>query len=464
MLYHRGMKKIFSGSFIALVFLLCVSTPLYAHETTTETILITQDGFDPQELSIEQDTEVTFINNDTIEHWPASNPHPTHDVYPDFDPAKAIPPGKSWVFTFEKQGTWRYHDHLNPHLGGSIIVRNRHTESFFDDLFVWISDTVAKVVLVQQKKSDESNADINPSDFLVLKEKEQMRFLDLYIDKNGVGKAWQFVVNTFTKHPEYTRNAHEMAHLVGIRIYQKEGLKGIGICSAEFAFACYHGFTEQAFVESVSLLLLERACEKTGSINSGPWASCIHGIGHGVATHFNTTDLARALSFCKGIAQGSMYCFDGVFMEFATNAPPKVFQKVYADPLYPCDQLSKEYTAPCSRSQPRLLARFLNNTPAEIARICLHSSDKNIQYYCIDALGLDIGQQSGGNASQVISECRNMPTDDSYNQCVSAGAEEIVFQKLNGWKTASNQLCNLLSVQARSTCLDGIQDARRSYQ
>jgi len=61
----------------------------------------------------------------------ASNPHPIHDAYPTrggcisstFDSCKDIAPGQSWSFTFDVGGTWSYHDHLRPNVGGTIIVQ-----------------------------------------------------------------------------------------------------------------------------------------------------------------------------------------------------------------------------------------------------------------------------------------------------------------------------------------------------
>ena len=73
---------------------------------------------------------VTFINKDSVPHWPASGEHPTHQDYPEeggcigskFDACSGLKTGETYSFTFNEKGTWNYHDHLNSGLGGVIIV------------------------------------------------------------------------------------------------------------------------------------------------------------------------------------------------------------------------------------------------------------------------------------------------------------------------------------------------------
>ena len=88
----------------------------------TYTVEMAGDGFSPTSLSIKKGDTVTFKNVGSNSHWPASAPHPTHTVYPEFDPKSEVAPGQSWSFIFDKVGTWRYHDHLNSGETGVITV------------------------------------------------------------------------------------------------------------------------------------------------------------------------------------------------------------------------------------------------------------------------------------------------------------------------------------------------------
>lgn len=91
-------------------------------DSKTVYVTISASGFNPSDITVKKGQKVIFVNKDKKMHWPASNPHPTHYIYPEFDPKQPIPPGGSWEFVFQKVGTWLYHDHLNPETNGSITV------------------------------------------------------------------------------------------------------------------------------------------------------------------------------------------------------------------------------------------------------------------------------------------------------------------------------------------------------
>lgn len=84
--------------------------------------MITEDGFAPQTLQVKKGTYVRFVNKTDEWHWPASDIHPTHTLYSEFDPKQTIGPGEEWGFIFEKVGEWGMHDHLMPYVTGEIIV------------------------------------------------------------------------------------------------------------------------------------------------------------------------------------------------------------------------------------------------------------------------------------------------------------------------------------------------------
>ncbi len=103
----------------------------------SHTIDITSMGFSPATLEINNGDIVTFINRDSESHWPASDVHPSHTAYPGssiskcgsaeanriFDACKDLNEGERYSFTFNEIGPWRYHDHRNPGMRGTIVVR-----------------------------------------------------------------------------------------------------------------------------------------------------------------------------------------------------------------------------------------------------------------------------------------------------------------------------------------------------
>jgi len=88
------------------------------------TVEITDSGFNPATISVKKGTVVTWNNKDSAPHWVASDPHPVHNQLPGFDSVRKIAAGESYPFTFEKTGTFTYHDHLNPlKFKGTVIVK-----------------------------------------------------------------------------------------------------------------------------------------------------------------------------------------------------------------------------------------------------------------------------------------------------------------------------------------------------
>ena len=102
-----------------------LDTPLPPAPDATGAVTITMrdDGFDPSSVTIGVGQTVTFVNAGASDHWPASGIHPTHEIYPEFDPRRGIAPGSSWSFRFDRAGIWRFHDHLFANLTGTVTVQ-----------------------------------------------------------------------------------------------------------------------------------------------------------------------------------------------------------------------------------------------------------------------------------------------------------------------------------------------------
>ena len=98
-----------------------------------EVVMYTDKGFSPSTITIKQGTKVTFVNNTTNKMWVASDEHPTHTEYdgktktehcPDtlgtaFDQCAS---GSTYTFTFNKVGSFDYHNHSVASDGGKVIV------------------------------------------------------------------------------------------------------------------------------------------------------------------------------------------------------------------------------------------------------------------------------------------------------------------------------------------------------
>ena len=95
----------------------------------TDTTIVTYDnnGFSPESIEITKGTTVNFVNKSDMPLWVASDPHPEHTIYPEFDTIVAtngeMPElGQDFSFKFEKTGTWKYHSHTaSSHVDSTIV-------------------------------------------------------------------------------------------------------------------------------------------------------------------------------------------------------------------------------------------------------------------------------------------------------------------------------------------------------
>lgn len=282
--------------------------------------------------------------------------------------------------------------------------------------------------------------------------------------QQGVAAAWTYVSTTYAKQNTGSSEAHDLAHYAGKLIFEKNGLEGMTICTPDLAFGCYHGLLDVAFKKDLSKLNeAQEACEKLGDRGSGPVASCTHGIGHGVASYFKSTDLKAALKICDSLPENSpQYCYDGVFMEFSRDTLDSFYHP--NDPLYPCNAIDKEYVYACGRNLPAVLIDRFQRSFEDVAKICEKSKNSNLASSCYTALGFQAARSSTESIDKVIKLCETLSDKNFQYQCKSAAAGDLIFQNIAGWKIDSPAICDTLSEPQASACLSHINRIMTTYQ
>lgn len=100
------------------------------------TVTFTANGFSPKTVNVKKGDTVMFVNSSSEQMWVASNPHPIHSGYsgttvdqhcPDtqgvaFDECTAVGAGGTYSFTFQKVGSWGYHNHIDHGMTGTVVV------------------------------------------------------------------------------------------------------------------------------------------------------------------------------------------------------------------------------------------------------------------------------------------------------------------------------------------------------
>ena len=127
----------------ALVSVLCLpacgggggspTTPPAATPTPTPTpsaaatITITAAGIDSKQVQIPVGGRVAFVNNDSVPHEMASDPHPVHTDCPPLNEVGTLAPGRTGVSgPLNTARTCGFHDHGQPGnaaLRGTVVIK-----------------------------------------------------------------------------------------------------------------------------------------------------------------------------------------------------------------------------------------------------------------------------------------------------------------------------------------------------
>ncbi len=89
---------------------------------TMAKVRYTDKGFVPDKVEVPAGSMVEFVNESSDIMWVASIPHPAHTKLPTFDQFRGFKKGAIYRYAFDKKGTWEYHDHVKPSLGGEVNV------------------------------------------------------------------------------------------------------------------------------------------------------------------------------------------------------------------------------------------------------------------------------------------------------------------------------------------------------
>lgn len=272
------------------------------HEVT-----LTTEGFTPKNLQVKIGEKVRFTTTLHYPFWPASDLHPSHALYPEFDPEAPILPGGSWSFVFEKPGTWKYHDHLNPLHRGTVMVVGE-----------------GSALIVKTECEIEQNGEECWRELLA----ETAR-------TEGMDAAFDVFALLHDRESFFASNCHNHTHELGQVAYEefKAGRPPVFTEKASYCgYGYYHGFMESLLHDSGDADVARRFCEGTKAQieqGFGPQIeiACYHGIGHGSVEEGNLKKLMDAklfvvpgLALCDIVADTPLrkqVCADGAYNSLA---------------------------------------------------------------------------------------------------------------------------------------------------
>ena len=238
---------------------LLIQTQLFLPDVV---VVLTTEGFRPQKIFIKKGQAVVFKSDAGKEFWPASDSHPTHNLYPEFDPTHPIQPDKEWRFVFEKAGVWTYHDHLSSDMKGTVIVSGALGESTKECLSRTATSSVKAICW---------EGDIIDT-----------------LQTRGLSAAFDMFKKIYDTEPAFRGlNCHDAGHILGAAAYKKYASEHSAIDRPEVSYCgygFYHGFMEAMLLDQGpgQFQKVREYCEslKTNENLNNAAGACYHGIGH----------------------------------------------------------------------------------------------------------------------------------------------------------------------------------------
>ena len=454
---ERKLLPLLLGLIALLILAESACTALAGGEDQTGrelTVLIDEQGFEPKSFEIAQGDTVIFENDGEQPHWPASNIHPTHRMYPgsgseycgtaeqstSLDACGALMPGDSYRFTFNHPGTWRFHDHLNPEFSGKVNVLEVEGVA------------LPSIQTEPTERPVRAYDDTIPENSPVIFQDEGALYS--YIRKYGAAKTIQYLHELQSEFGD----CHSTAHNAGRFAYEVFDSQAFQTCSAECHSGCYHGATEAYFRDhGTANLADDLAIICSSSLNPFFSHQCFHGVGHGLMA-FSDYELFEALTNCDLLTEGAESCYSGVYMENVVGglAPTIGHFTDYLsdDPHFPCNIVADKYKNACYFYQTSRMVQIFDWDFSKVAEAC-GEADERYQQACFESMGRDVGGKNLDNNVEAISDCQTIPAGDPRIWCLD-GAVQNTFWDPAGQDVALD-FCSRLDVPAeKQSCFDTI--------
>ncbi len=412
------VKKIFFR-FILMIFLFAATCLVVRESVFKNTIFYTDKGFAPAGIRVVRGDTVTFINLTNRQFWPASDPHPQHSIEPTFDAQNGIGLLGKYKIFFKNDGTYRYHDHLNPKFRGVIKV-------------------IDKAV----------GADVSRCTEFTDKYEKKLCFLeyleDMQLAKGDV-KALSMLETIVSQNSDLKSECHSMAHNIGEIGYWSYSTNAKVINSQKVSvcgFGYVHGFMQEFAHHSPDFYSKSKSfCDyfsKEVKYDSDDWQitpedTCYNGIGHGIV-YLNFEDyrndlvsLARTSGAkCSEINSAPApldHCLQGVFSGISglyLGTHGFFLPLPDTEPLSLCTKFDKEYKLRCLANMIPVVGVIYNHNLENLLMTIKNMSKEDLEHSYRLAGDIAANWYSGGeiDSDSVAKACRKLSNPFS-KYCIS---------------------------------------------
>lgn len=437
------------------------------YETTSQNetvVYLHDDGYKPANIAVKPGTKVVFENAGTQAHWPASDNHPSHTLYDgttleehcgsnnndSFDACGSIAQGDAWSFVFDEEGTYQFHDHLWPHLRGSVKVETTADGQCAEKHFL---RSLTANLFSGPGTERLNSGNINNNFYKNLKVK-----FESLVKNSDPRRAIRSLEQESQQNDKVSALCHDILHDIGHAAYKKYGnFKDAVQYQSDFCNSGYiHGLFESYFASADDPLAgLSDVCSDyaSGKRQFDLW-QCHHGIGHGFM-YLTGGDLDKSLALCgRGLGTDAADCQNGVYME-VFNLEVLAKEKDYVDsddPFSTCSD-SDIAKADCYLYVPAYLSQTAGMEYAEIFKEC-QKAEYEFRDYCIYGVGTEAIKRNMDDPHIVFSMCGQAGMTSYQTVCVAGVTGMYMSQE--GSHAAGQKLCKKAPQNYRAVCQDTV--------
>lgn len=447
------LKLLVVGSLVIIIsffmLALCKDLPFVRKYLPSKTyvITLTQNKFVPNYLTIERYDYVRFVNQESRSFWPASNLHPSHKLYSEFDPKGPISAGKTWTFRFDKAGIHEFHDHLAPDITGVIVVLDG--------------------------KGNTKNVPCNTDN---QSEKCWNDQIVTMVRKSGIQAGFNLFLSLFKKYQGFRDDCHTFTHTLGHEAYSvfyktKQPLPMSPVLSY-CGYGFYHGFLESLAIQTNDIGKIREFCDslKVKGVKGKDYYQCYHGIGHGsLNRHENIKSeklqdvIDESLKLCEKVNTGElelMNCTAGVYGPTYNYFPQESKEnKALADKqgiISVCQSQKEKYKMWCYDALSKFLLPTNNNDFLKAVSLIRNVGILKYEKISVYQSAVYLARVDHGNPDLTNDIKKCLSLEDKYKtECVTGFEDGLLYDmdanKLNKKAVA---FCNnkLLTPQLQNSC------------
>ncbi len=231
----------------------------------------------------------------------------------------------------------------------------------------------------------------------------------------------------------------------------------------------YHGLLEEIIDRKgteKTLAELNTICSRIPGkdVYSFDYYNCVHGLGHGLMGS-SGQNLFEALVMCDNLSGEweRLSCYGGVFMEniIIENKGGSTAYLKASDPVYPCNAVGERYKQICYLMQTSYMLKVSDYNFSTVFDLC-SKVEGVYKATCYQSLGRDASGNSSSNKDQTQATCYLGRDFDQRSNCIIGAVKDFVSYYHDN--TEANNLCNSLTPDLSTMCLDTVASYYQTFQ